>query len=74
MTSSRLSLTGLGIIVAAVALAVLVTPALALLGLIGLALCWAAPNASGTVNAYTYHGAGHEDFRGAGANDRRRGL
>jgi hypothetical protein len=62
------------ILLAAIALAILVTPVIAFAGLIGLGLIWAAPNQAGTVNSYTYHGAGHSDVGGAGANDRRRGL
>ena len=38
-----------------------------------MAMVWVATNRSGTVNAYTYHGGGHDDT-GRGANDSRRGL
>jgi hypothetical protein len=69
-----MSWAGVAIIVVAVALAALVTPALALVGLVGVALVWAAANQAGTVSSYTYHGEGHDDFGGRGANDSRRGL
>jgi hypothetical protein len=74
MVSSRMSWAGVAIIVVAIALAVVVTPALALVGLVGVALVWAATNQAGTVSSYTYHGGGHDDFGGRGANDSRRGL
>jgi hypothetical protein len=74
MVSSPMSWTGVAIIVGAALLAILVTPALMLVGLVGLALVWAAANRAGTVTSYTYHGGGHDDFGGRGANDSRRGL
>jgi len=74
MVSSPLSWTGVAIIVIALVLAAVVKPWLALVALIGVAVVWMATNYAGTVNSYTYHGGGHEDFRGLGANDRRRGL
>ena len=72
--SSPLAWAGAAVVVIAIALAALVTPALALIALIGLALVWVATNRAGTVNAYTYHGEGHDDLGGRGANDSRHGL
>jgi hypothetical protein len=74
MTAARMTAVGWSAILLAVVLAVVVTPALALVALIGLALLWAAPNQAGTVMSYTYHGSGHDDLGGRGANDSRRGL
>jgi hypothetical protein len=37
-------------------------------------LLWVATGRSGTVNAYTYRGEGHDAVGGAGANDSQRGL
>ena len=74
MVSTPMSWAGLAILVVAAVLAALITPALILLGVIGLALIWAAPNRAGTVSSYTFHGSGHDDFGGRGANDSRRGL
>ena len=74
VVSSPLSWTGVAIIVIALVLAAVITPWLALVAIIGVAVVWMATNYAGTVNSYTYHGGGHEDFRGLGANDRRRGL
>jgi hypothetical protein len=48
--------------------------AFAFLALIGMAMVWIATNRAGTVNAYTYHGEGHDDSGGRGANDSRHGL
>lgn len=69
-----MSSTGVAIIVGAAVLALLLTPALLVVGLVGPALVWAAANRAGTVSAYTYHGEGHDDHGGRGANDSRRGL
>ena len=74
MTAAKLTAAGWTVLVVAVILAAVVTPALALIGLVGVALLWAAPNQAGTVASYTYHGPGHDDFGGRGANDSRRGL
>jgi hypothetical protein len=74
MVSSPLAWGGAAVVVIAIALAALVTPALALIALVGIALVWVATNRAGTVNAYTYHGEGHDNLGGAGANDSRRAL
>ena len=74
MSAAKLTAAGWIVFVGALILAAVVTPALALIALIGLALLWAAPNQAGTVSSYTYHGRGHDDFGGRGANDSRRGL
>lgn len=74
MVSTPMSWAGLAAFVAGVALALLVTPWFAALAVARLAVVWAAPNQAGTVPAYTYHGGGHDDFGGRGANDSRRGL
>ena len=62
------------IVALAIALAAFVTPAFAFIVLLGMAMVWIATNRAGTVNAYTYHGEGHDDSGGRGANDSRRGL
>jgi hypothetical protein len=69
-----MSWAGVAMLVGGVALAVVLTPWLWLLAVLGLGLVWAAPNQAGTVNSYTYHGRGHDDVGGRGANDSRRGL
>lgn len=69
-----MSWAGVAILLIAIALAIVVAAPFAFLGIVGLGLIWAAPNQAGTVNSYTYHGSGHGDFRGSGANDRRQGL
>jgi hypothetical protein len=74
MMSTPMSGAGVAAFVAGVALALLVTPWFAVLAAAGLALVWVAPNKAGTVPAYTYHGGGHDDFGGRGANDSRGGL
>ncbi len=74
MVSSPMSWAGVAIVAIAIVLAVLVKPVLALVGFIGLALVWVAANRSGTVTSYTYHGEGHGDYGGKGANDSRHGL
>ena len=74
MTAAKLTAAGWALLVLAVVLAAVFTPALAFIALIGVALLWAAPNQAGTVSSYTYHGPGHDDFGGRGANDSRRGL
>jgi hypothetical protein len=74
MVSTPLSWAGVTVVVIAIALAAFVTAALAFIALLGMALVWVATNRAGTVNAYTYHGEGHDDLGGRGANDSRRGL
>jgi hypothetical protein len=74
MVSTPMSWAGVAVLLVAIALAIVVSPVIAFAGIIGLGLIWAAPNQAGTVNSYTYHGSGQGDFRGTGANDRRRGL
>jgi hypothetical protein len=74
MVSTPMSWAGVAMFVVGVALALLLTPWFWLLALVGLGLVWAAPHQAGTVSSYTYHGAGHDDFGGRGANDSRRGL
>ena len=74
MVSTPLSWAGVTVIVIALALAAFVTPALAYIALLGVGMVWIATNLTGTVNAYTYHGDGHDDSGGRGANDSRHGL
>jgi hypothetical protein len=74
MVSTPLSWAGVTVIVLAIALAAFVAPRFAFIVLIGTAMVWIATNRAGTVNAYTYHGDGHDDFAGRGANDSRQGL
>ena len=74
MVSTPLSWAGVTVIVIAIALAAFVTPAFAFIVLLGMAMVWIATNRAGTVNAYTYHGDGHDDSGGRGANDSRHGL
>jgi hypothetical protein len=74
MVSTPMSWAGLAVVVMAIALAAFVTPAFAFMALVGMALVWIATNRAGTVNAYTYHGEGHDDLGGRGANDSRHGL
>lgn len=58
----------------ALVLAAVITPALALLALVGLAVIWIAQQRTGTITSYTHHGAGHDGFGGRGADGRRDGF
>jgi hypothetical protein len=74
MVSTPLSWAGLAILVIALVLAAVITPALALLALVGLAVIWIAQQRTGTITSYTHHGAGHDGFGGRGADGPREGF
>jgi hypothetical protein len=74
MISSPLSWAGVAVFVVGIVLGIVVTPALLVVAVGGLGMVWVASNRAGTVNAYTYHGEGHDGFGARGANDSRHGL